>query len=1222
MKKLTNLFILMILGSSMLFAQINKNEQIENKDRITNTDVDPNAKVNPHATTFTDGLFDHQFDFPVSSVSGQRGIETNGNYIYTSRWYECKFYCYEMDGTYIGYFYVSGISGVRDMAYDGTYFYGTAANTTLYEMDFEGVSGTLISTLSAAVDTRACAYDPDYDAFWGNNWTSPITLYDRTGNIINQFFCGAHGSYYGFAYLNDAGNEWLYGFAQSGGINSCDIVQIDPVTGDETGVVYNAIEFSSSGTGIAGGLAAFDTYVPGYWTLLGVIQDETIFGVEGGTATPQPDIDLKITGIIEPNDGFGLGIENIIICIKNGGTITQSNFEVRYSVDSCAWITETVTGPIQQGETIEFTFITPYDFSEIGEHFIESEVIIPGDEIPSNNYRNKTIENWGTGIVCHHTITMWDDYGDGWNGGYVQIFGDGVELFNGTLASGSGPETFEFFVYQGTFLTAVFTPGGWPEECSYQVYAFHSDYLIFEDGIGGVAPEGGDIGYGSCEVFDAGISEIYSPENGMNLGNEVVTVNLLNYGYQEIMNIPVGFTVDNDTMIMEIASGPISYGSSYEYTFTALADLSEPGQHNIEVCTFLDGDGNSNNDCLEKNIFNYSPINIQEFDLSHGYQFISSFTIPMDPDLLIVLEDILYDNLDFVRNSQGQTLRKIGPNWVNNIGDWIIEEGYLVKMFSEDSFTIEGELVNPSTPISVVEGYQFVSYFPATSIDAMIAYESIIGDNLDLIRNSNGQTLRKIGPIWVNGIGDCFPSEGYIVKMNAADELIYPAILSFICGDTLYDPRDGQIYNTIQIGDQCWMAENLNIGYLIPGNQDMSNNGVIEKYCYSNNFSFCDQFGGLYQWDEVMQYTTNQGEHGICPDGWFIPTDDDWKILEGTVDSQYPVGDTIWNIRGWRGYDVGLNLKFITGWYANGNGTNNFGFSALPGGYRMNNGEFSGNSTSSYFWSSTEEGSDYACSHALYYSFNKVNRIEYDELGFSVRCMKDESSVSSRNMTPKSIDEKVKNHIVNTDYYIFEGGNPADPVYTIYIDDLNIGDEVAAFDGETLIGAMKINSENKFENELPLFSTINSGQGYTPGNPIILKVWDKSENKECILKDYTFSNPYEDAWTENVFPADDGEYSLLHFSTTGISDENELTHTISIYPNPSEGIFNISIEGVSGKVQIKVFDVHGNDYRFFEIEGTKNMTTEQLDLKELAVGIYFISFRGKNLNQVRKIVIQ
>jgi hypothetical protein len=165
----------------------------------------------------------------------------------------------------------------------------------------------------------------------------------------------------------------------------------------------------------------------------------------------------------------------------------------------------------------------------------------------------------------------------------------------------------------------------------------------------------------------------------------------------------------------------------------------------------------------------------QSIGLSTGYQFISSHIIPENPDMLIVMASVLNDNLDYIRNSQGEVLRKIGPNWINNIGDWIIDEGYLVKMFSEDSFNVEGNVINPATPISLETGFQFVSYFPEIPLDAMIAFETIIGDDLDFIRNSQGQTLRKIGPNWVNGLGDCQPGEGYLIKMFAAGEIVYPS---------------------------------------------------------------------------------------------------------------------------------------------------------------------------------------------------------------------------------------------------------------------------------------------------------------------------------------------------------------------------------------------------------------------------------------------------------------
>ena len=165
----------------------------------------------------------------------------------------------------------------------------------------------------------------------------------------------------------------------------------------------------------------------------------------------------------------------------------------------------------------------------------------------------------------------------------------------------------------------------------------------------------------------------------------------------------------------------------------------------------------------------------QQIDLFQGYGFISSYTIPENPDILIVMASVLNENLDFVRNSQGQTIRKIGPNWVNGIGEWIIAEGYLVKMFADDSFVVSGDLVDPSTPIQLESGFQFISFIIETQVDALIAFETILGDDLDFVRNSQGQIIRKIGPNWVNGIGNCKPGEGYLIKMYSDDILIYPA---------------------------------------------------------------------------------------------------------------------------------------------------------------------------------------------------------------------------------------------------------------------------------------------------------------------------------------------------------------------------------------------------------------------------------------------------------------
>ena len=379
---------------------------------------------------------------------------------------------------------------------------------------------------------------------------------------------------------------------------------------------------------------------------------------------------------------------------------------------------------------------------------------------------------------------------------------------------------------------------------------------------------------------------------------------------------------------------------------------------------------------------NFTTDQQQQIERSEGYSFISSRIISDNPNIQNILQNNLA-NLEFVRNSQGLMLQKIGPVWVNNIGDWVNTEGYLFKMSLDDDLVVLGEIVCPTIPIILAPGFQFISYLPEYQLDAMAAFETLIGDSLEYIRNSQGYTLHKIGQTWINGIGDCMPGEAYLVKMNTGDTLIYP----FICGNHFTDSRNGQTYNTIQIGNQCWMAKNLNIGEMINGNEEMTNNGVIEKYCYDNDTLNCSTYGGLYQWNEIMEYETTQGTQGLCPDGWHIPTDDEWKILEGTVDSQYPVGDTIWDNTGYRGFDAGHNLKSQEGWNSTGNGSNAFGFKARPGGW-INNGYFHSLLFFSMFWSSTEIDSNLAYKRGIYLSYQIIRSQSSKSKGYSLRCIK------------------------------------------------------------------------------------------------------------------------------------------------------------------------------------------------------------------------------------------
>lgn len=175
--------------------------------------------------------------------------------------------------------------------------------------------------------------------------------------------------------------------------------------------------------------------------------------------------------------------------------------------------------------------------------------------------------------------------------------------------------------------------------------------------------------------------------------------------------------------------------------------------------------------------------------LEPGYQFISTAIDPINADMMLILDPLLDGNLDFVRNSEGNMFRKIGDQWINNIGDWQTIEGYLFHMNESGNISISGNSIDAQTPIPLQEGYQFIGYLPESGMDAMLAFEDIIGDQLDFVRNSYGNTLQKIGPQWVNNIGDATPGEGYLIRMNQDDELVYPETGSPSNGNNRKDPK-------------------------------------------------------------------------------------------------------------------------------------------------------------------------------------------------------------------------------------------------------------------------------------------------------------------------------------------------------------------------------------------------------------------------------------------------
>ncbi|HNS18355.1 MAG TPA: FISUMP domain-containing protein [Bacteroidales bacterium] len=196
----------------------------------------------------------------------------------------------------------------------------------------------------------------------------------------------------------------------------------------------------------------------------------------------------------------------------------------------------------------------------------------------------------------------------------------------------------------------------------------------------------------------------------------------------------------------------------------------------------------------------------------------------------------------------------------------------------------------------------------------------------------------------------------------------------------------GQTYHTVQIGTQCWLKENLNVGSWINSTVSgfqQANNGIIEKYCYNNLPENCNVYGGLYEWPEAMQYATSEGAQGICPDGWHIPTVQEWNDLITHLGGSSVAGGKLKSTG---------NLEEGSGLWKSPNegATNESGFTAFPAGDRSNSlGYFYGIGYDCYYWASSQIDENDAGYLFLNYDYpNSYLPILSKDNGFSLRCIR------------------------------------------------------------------------------------------------------------------------------------------------------------------------------------------------------------------------------------------
>jgi uncharacterized protein (TIGR02145 family) len=234
---------------------------------------------------------------------------------------------------------------------------------------------------------------------------------------------------------------------------------------------------------------------------------------------------------------------------------------------------------------------------------------------------------------------------------------------------------------------------------------------------------------------------------------------------------------------------------------------------------------------------------------------------------------------------------------------------------------------------------------------------------------------------------------------------------------------DGNIYKTVTIGTQVWMAENLKTTHYADGTAiplvTFSNNWdtldyTDKAYCWYDDDSVtnANTYGALYTWSAAMNGATSSssspsGIQGVCPTGWHLPSDDEWTTL-----TDYLGGTDV----------AGGKLKDTTHWQSpNFGATNESGFTALPGSYRSYDGYFNYIGYYGYWWSAAEGNTATAWSRALTYDYSTVYRFEYDKpSGFSVRCLMDDNTsinsvkIDANILYPNPATEKL--YLENSNY--------------------------------------------------------------------------------------------------------------------------------------------------------------------------------------------------------------
>ena len=352
----------------------------------------------------------------------------------------------------------------------------------------------------------------------------------------------------------------------------------------------------------------------------------------------------------------------------------------------------------------------------------------------------------------------------------------------------------------------------------------------------------------------------------------------------------------------------------------------------------------------------------EDIQLPPGYHVSNNFPNPFYPTTRISIALPVSSTVRVeVYNVLGESVTNVtdrnlnaGVNYIDLTLNCLPKGFYFARVLIDEKYAVIKKMMlfqgSQNTPVSgaslkhsSISQNHITKSLLSIELDSLVATSSIIGrKTFTGLPNLTGDTL-DLGNLVIERYCPGIPTVNY----------------------------EGRTYNTIKIGDQCWLKENLDVGNILNKTTPQTNNGLIERYCYDDDPANCLTYGGLYQWDEVMQYSTTPGVQGICPNGWHVPTRAEYDLLVGAAGGSN-------------------SLKAIGQGTGNGAGTNTSGFSALLAGGLSESVHYGGLNDQFRFWTSEEENFNRAFYLFCYSSDNDTHTgYNYKITAKSVRCIKD-----------------------------------------------------------------------------------------------------------------------------------------------------------------------------------------------------------------------------------------